>query len=87
MKVVVIGGTGHIGTFLIPMLVNAGYETIYITRGKRQPYVDDPASKKAQKVIMDRNSDKDFVQKVIEMNPDVIVDLINYNINETKKNS
>ena len=72
MKVVVIGGTGHIGTFLIPMLVNAGFETIYITRGKSQPYVDDPAWKKAQKVILDRNFDKDFVQKVLEMKPDII---------------
>ena len=85
MKVVVIGGTGHIGTFLIPMLVNAGYETIYITRGKRQPYVDDPAWKKAKQVIIDRKTDQDFVQKVIEMNPDIIVDLINYNIEDTKK--
>ena len=85
MKVVVIGGTGHIGTFLIPMLVRSGYETIYISRGQRQPYVDDPAWKKAQQVILDRNSDKDFVQKVIEMNPDIIVDLINYNIEDTKK--
>ena len=85
MKVVVIGGTGHIGTFLIPMLVNAGYETIYITRGKSQPYIDDPAWKKAKSVIMDRNSDKDFIQKVMEMNPDIIVDLINYSIEETKK--
>ena len=85
MKVVVIGGTGHIGTFLIPMLVNAGYETIYISRGKSQPYVNDPAWKKAQKVIMDRNSEKDFSNKVIEMKPDIIVDLINYNVNDTKK--
>ena len=85
MKVVVIGGTGHIGTFLIPMLVNSGYQTIYITRGKNKPYIDDPAWKKAQNVILDRNSDKDFVQKIIEMNPDIIVDLINYDINETKK--
>ena len=58
MKVIVIGGTRHIGTFLIPMLVNAGYETIYITRGKSKPYIDDPAWKKAQHVILDRNSDK-----------------------------
>ena len=85
MKVVVIGGTGHIGTFLIPMLVNAGYEVIYISRGKRQPYVDDPSWKKAKQVILDRNSEKDFSNKIIEMNPDIIVDLINYNVEDTKK--
>lgn len=32
MKVVVIGATGHIGTYLVPMLVKAGYEVIAITR-------------------------------------------------------
>ena len=84
MKVVVIGGTGHIGTFLIPMLVKAGYETIYITRGKSKPYVDDPAWKKAKSEILDRNSDN-FVEKVIEMKPDIIVDLINYKVEDTKK--
>ena len=85
MKVIVIGGTGHIGTFLIPMLVKSGYQTIYITRGKSKPYVDDIAWEKAQNIILDRNSDKDFVKKIMEINPDIIVDLINYNINETKK--
>ena len=85
MKVIVIGGTGHIFTFLIPMLVKSGYQTIYITRGKSKPYVDDIAWEKAQNIILDRNSDKDFVKKIMEINPDIIVDLINYNINETKK--
>ena len=33
MNVVVTGGCGHIGTYLIPMLVRAGYEVINITRG------------------------------------------------------
>ena len=84
MKIVIIGGTGHIGTFLIPMLVKEGYETIYITRGKSKPYVDDPAWKKAKNEIIDRNSEN-FVEKVIEMNPDIIVDLINYKIEDTKK--
>ena len=76
MKVIVIGGPGHIGTFLIPMLVNSGFETIYITRGKSKPYIEDPSWEKAHHIILDRNSDKDFVKKIIEMNPDIIVDLI-----------
>lgn len=32
MRVVIIGAAGHIGTYLIPMLVDNGYETIAITR-------------------------------------------------------
>ena len=85
MKVVIIGGSGHIGTFLIPILINKGYETICVTRGKSKPYVDDPAWKKVIKVTLDRVNDKDFEQKIMEMKPDIIVDLINYSIEQTKK--
>ena len=85
MKVVIIGGAGHIGTFLVPMLINNGYETICITRGISKPYIDDPAWKKVTKVTLDRVNDKDFEQKLMEMKPDIIVDLINYNIEQTKK--
>ena len=37
MRVVVIGGTGHIGTYLVPRLVESGYEVLSLSRGKRQP--------------------------------------------------
>lgn len=30
MKAVVIGGAGHIGTYLVPMLVKVGYETVIL---------------------------------------------------------
>jgi nucleoside-diphosphate-sugar epimerase len=35
MKTVVIGGTGHIGTYLVPHLVQAGHEVICISRGQQ----------------------------------------------------
>jgi uncharacterized protein YbjT (DUF2867 family) len=38
MRVVVIGGTGHVGTYLVPHLVEAGYDVICISRGWRDPY-------------------------------------------------
>jgi nucleoside-diphosphate-sugar epimerase len=41
--------------------------------------------KKVTKVTLDRVNDKDFEQKLMEMKPDIIVDLINYNIEQTKK--
>ena len=46
MRVIVIGTAGHIGTYLIPMLVNAGYETNAITRKMSAPYEDAPAWRK-----------------------------------------
>lgn len=35
MKVIVIGGTGHIGSFLIPLLVQAGHEVVIVAGGRR----------------------------------------------------
>ena len=38
MRIVVIGGTGHVGTYMVPRLVEAGHEVIVISRAQRQPY-------------------------------------------------
>src|ERR1044071_863041 len=35
--VVVLGGTGHIGGYLVPRLVAAGHEVTVLTRGKATP--------------------------------------------------
>ncbi len=43
MDIVVIGGTGHIGTFLVPRLVNSGHRVTVLSRGQGQPYQEDPA--------------------------------------------
>ena len=37
MRVVVIGGSGHIGTFLVPRLVRAGHDVTSVSRGARAP--------------------------------------------------
>jgi nucleoside-diphosphate-sugar epimerase len=41
-RVVVIGATGHIGTYLVPRLVDAGHEVIALSRGTRGPYHSAP---------------------------------------------
>lgn len=38
MRIVIIGGSGHVGTYLVPRLVEAGHEVVNITRGQREPY-------------------------------------------------
>ena len=32
-RVVVIGGSGHVGTYLVPRLVEAGFEVVNVSRG------------------------------------------------------
>lgn len=83
MKVVVTGGCGHIGTYLVPMLIHAGYEVISITRGNSKPYEYDPAWEKAETVQMDRTKEPDFAGKIAAMEPDIVVDLINFDLKDT----
>ena len=33
MKILIIGGTGHVGSFMVPKLVKAGHEVYLGTRG------------------------------------------------------
>lgn len=85
MKVVVIGGGGHIGTFLIPKLVRENHEVISVSRGKSQPYTKDWAWNKIQHVILDRSTDKEFNQKIAALNADVVIDLICFTLEEVKE--
>ncbi len=79
MRVVVIGGTGHIGTYLVPRLVHEGYEVVCIHRGESKPYLDDPAWKKVQHVSLDREKEDaagTFGGSVARLNPDIVIDMI-----------
>lgn len=84
MKVIVIGGCGHIGTYLVPKLIKGGFDTTIISRGKSKPYIDDPAWNEVKHVILDRSKDEEFAFKIAEMNADIVVDLVNFDIKDTK---
>lgn len=79
MRIVVIGGTGHIGTFLIPRLVAAGHEVVVVSRRQRSPYAADPSWDAIEKCEMDREAreaDGTFGQLIVALQPDAVVDLI-----------
>jgi nucleoside-diphosphate-sugar epimerase len=79
MRIVVIGGSGHIGTFLIPRLVRAGHDVVNISRGQRSSYLDDPAWQQVRHVTADRaveDRDGTFPNRVADLQPDVVIDLI-----------
>ena len=54
MRFVVIGGTGHIGTFLVPRLVKSGYSVLNVSRQLRQPYVPDGSWQRAEQITINR---------------------------------
>ncbi|WP_203567102.1 NAD-dependent epimerase/dehydratase family protein [Aestuariimicrobium ganziense] len=78
MRVLVIGGTGHIGTYLVPSLVRAGHETVVISRGQRSPYHLDPAWDDVEMITCDREAaeaDGSFAGVVSATRPEAVVDL------------
>ena len=77
MRSVVIGGTGHIGTYLVPRLVEAGHEVISISRGQREPYRPHSAWKDVQRIAIDREAaDKagTFGDQIRDLRPDIVID-------------
>src|SRR5215210_4719035 len=79
MRVVVIGGSGHVGTFLVPQLVEAGHEVVSISRGTREPYQVHPAWQSVEQVRLDREAEEaegTFGERILGLEPDVVVDMI-----------
>ena len=80
MRIVVIGGTGHIGSFLLPRLVRAGHQVVSISRGQQSSYLDDDAaSSQVEHVVADRVAEDlagSFPTRVAELHPDAVIDLV-----------
>lgn len=79
MKIVVIGGTGHIGSYLIPRLIDAGHEVICVSRRQRDPYHTAPAWNAVQQISIDRAAAEEknsFGAQIKTLKGDVVIDLI-----------
>ena len=84
MRVVVIGGTGHIGSYLTPRLVEAGHRVICVSRSLRQPYVTHGGWRHVEHVVIDRKAGG-FGGKIAGLKPDVVIDLICYTLEEAQE--
>lgn len=79
MRVVVIGGSGHIGTYLVPMLVERNHEVINVSRGERKAYLPHAAWNEVQAITADREAEDTagtFGTRIRDLKPDVVIDLI-----------
>ncbi|MBE7025359.1 MAG: NAD-dependent epimerase/dehydratase family protein [Ruminococcaceae bacterium] len=87
-KALVVGGSGHCGSYLVPHLVDMGYEVHSVSRGTREPYTKDmPQWESVQKHILDRRNGEDSEavgRLALSLKPDVICDLISYSEAEIK---
>ena len=81
MHVAIIGGTGHIGSYLTPMLVEAGYSVTCICRGSRKPYREHPSWNTIAYCYMDRPTEEAagrFGKETARLNADAVIDLTCY---------
>jgi len=79
MRVVIIGGSGHVGTYLVPRLVETGHEVVNLSRGRREPYQPHAAWKSVQQIAIDRTEEEkagSFGQRVQDLQADVVIDMI-----------
>jgi nucleoside-diphosphate-sugar epimerase len=79
MRVVVIGASGHIGTYLVPRLVDAGHDVVAVSRGRRGPYTPHGAWQWVTTVTADREAEEaadTFGKRIVALEPDVVIDLI-----------
>lgn len=77
MNITVIGGTGHIGTYLVPSLVRDGHSVTVVSRGQHKPYTEDDAWSSVQFVTCDREkaeADGTFGQLIAKQKPDGVID-------------
>jgi nucleoside-diphosphate-sugar epimerase len=78
-RVVVIGATGHIGTYLVPRLVDGGHEVIAVSRGTRGPYRDAPQWDAVTRISADRDAEDEagtFGARIAALRPEAVIDLI-----------
>ncbi|MCL4508299.1 MAG: NAD(P)-dependent oxidoreductase [Chloroflexi bacterium] len=79
MRIVVIGATGHIGTYLVPRLVEDGHDVIALSRGQRRPYRRDGAWQWVRLERCDREQEEregSFGARLRALHPDAVLDLI-----------
>jgi nucleoside-diphosphate-sugar epimerase len=77
--IVVIGATGHIGTYLVPRLVRDGHDVVAISRGRAQPYRPGPVWNHVELVTLDRDAEEaagTFGSTIAGLGADIVVDCI-----------
>src|SRR6478609_771271 len=78
-RIVVIGATGHVGTYLVPRLVRAGHQVVALSRGEREPYRPAPEWRAVERVGVDRDAEDaagSFGDRIAALDADVVIDMI-----------
>jgi nucleoside-diphosphate-sugar epimerase len=86
-RVVIIGGSGHVGTYLVPRLADAGFEVVNVTRGRRQAYRPHACWTSIQTVTLDRDAEEKagtFGEKIRGLKPEIVIDMICFKLESAR---
>ncbi|MBB4231315.1 NAD-dependent epimerase/dehydratase family protein [Rhizobium mongolense] len=86
-RVIVIGATGHVGTYLVPRLVEAGHDVVAISRGKAEPYGPHATWQSVERQQMDRaqmEEEGSFGPAVRALRPDIVIDMICFTLESAR---
>jgi nucleoside-diphosphate-sugar epimerase len=88
MRVTIIGGSGHVGSYLVPYLVAAGHEVINLSRQQSKPYISSAAWKEVRQVVVNREAEDTtgvFGKRVLDLKPDVVIDMICFRLESARQ--
>ncbi|MBB3950997.1 NAD-dependent epimerase/dehydratase family protein [Aureimonas jatrophae] len=86
-RIVVIGGSGHVGTYLVPRLVELGHDVVNVSRGEARPYRPHQAWSAVETVTLDRIAEESrgrFGPAIAGLRPDIVVDMIAFDPGSTR---
>ena len=86
-RVVIIGGSGHVGTYLVPRLVAAGFDVVNVSRGAREPYQAHGAWASVTQVELDRTAAEaagNFGTQIAALEPDIVIDMICFTLESAR---
>ena len=87
-RVIVIGATGHVGTYLVPRLVEAGHEVVAISRGQAEPYRPHRAWQSVEIRQMDREALEragTFGKEILALKADIVIDKICFTLDSARQ--
>ena len=88
VHVVIIGGSGHVGSYLVPQLIARGYDVTNVSRGQAKPYISNKAWDKVKNVTIDRKAEEakgDFGNRIAELKGNVVIDMITFQLDSAKQ--
>jgi nucleoside-diphosphate-sugar epimerase len=87
-RIVIIGGSGHVGTYLVPALFERGHKVVNVSRGSAAPYRPHPAWKAVEQVLVDRGAEEaagKFGSRIASLGADIVIDMISFELEGTQQ--